>query len=368
MPKRPTVTVSHELSRPDVWLFRSTRSPLARIRIGAKVLCCVVLVAIVGFRILGNYDWLEAAWMTTITISSVGFAERTDSSWELQLFTMFVIVFGLSAVMYTLGGFFQMVLEGELETVMGHRRMTRGIEELNDHVIICGFGRMGEVLAQDLRHNASVFVVIDNSPERFEAARADGCLCLYGDATEDETLMRAGVERARCLVSCLPSDADNVFITLTARNLMPDLQIIARAEHSNTKTKLLQAGASKVVMPAIVGAHRMERLINRPSTADLMELVTEATFRDLELDEIFVPENCKLIGKTVAATEAHRRHKLLVVAVKHAGGEMIFNPHADYAFAAADVAIVMGHIGDIDRFRSEFGLASVAQRADSTKS
>ena len=321
------------------------------------VLASVFVVAVVGFRLLGDYDWVSALWMTVITISSVGFAESTDSPPALLLFTVGVIVVGMSAAAYTLGGFIQMVLEGELEEFLGHRRMTRGIEHLSDHVIVCGFGRIGEVLVADLKHNRREFVVIDSSTERFETAKSLGYLCMCGDATSDEMLLRAGIERARTLVSSLPSDADNVFITLTARTLSPHVQILSRAEHPTTEKKLLQAGADKVIMPAIIGAQRLERLITRPSTAHLIELVSESSFMDLELDEIDLPDQCRLIGVSVASTEAHRTHRLLVVAVRQADGKMVFNPDAEYKFEAGDVAIVMGRAEDIEGFRVAFELS-----------
>ena len=325
-------------------------------RNGLIILGAVFAIAVVGFRLLGDYDWMNALWMTTVTISSVGFSERSDSSPALQLFTIGVIVFGMSAAAYTFGGFVQMVLEGELEVLLGHRRMTRGIENLKDHVIVCGFGRIGEVLSIDLKKSRREFVVIDSNTERFEAAKAQRCLCICGDATEDETLVQAGIEGPETLVSALPSDADNVFITLTARTLCPDLQIFSRAEHPTTERKLLQAGASKVIMPAIIGAHQLERLITRPSTAHLIELVSQSDFVDVELDEIALPEHCKLIGVTVASTEVLRKYRLLVVAIKQADAKMIFNPGADYTFQAADIAIVMGRTEDIQRFRDAFEL------------
>ncbi|MCB9926309.1 MAG: potassium channel protein [Planctomycetaceae bacterium] len=327
-------------------------------RNGLIVLVVVFVVAAVGFRQLGDYEWVTAFWLTAITISSVGFSETTTSSPALQLFTIGVIVFGMSAAAYTFGGFVQMVLEGELEVLLGHRRMTRGIESLNEHVIVCGFGRIGEVLSNDLLRSRRAFVVVDSDVERFEAAKAQGYLCICGDATTDATLIQAGIQRARTLVSSLPSDADNVFITLTARTLCADLQIFSRAEHPTTERKLLQAGASKVIMPAIIGAHQLERLITRPSTAHLIELVSQSHFIDVELDEITLPNQCKLIGLTVSSTEANRKHKLLVVAVNQADGTMIFNPGAEYEFRGGDVAIVMGRNEDIQRFRDAYELAS----------
>lgn len=334
---------------------RPERSPLARVRTGAWILAIVFLFSSIGFRLLGH-DWVGSVWMTAITISTVGYGETSDSTAAQQLFTVVVIVVGMSAAVYTFGGFFQMVLEGEFERALGHRRVTRGIEQLDKHVIVCGYGRMGEALTQNLQRLGKAFVVIDKNLDRFEDARSLEYLCLSGDATEDETLLAAGITRAEALVSALPSDADNVFITLTARHLNANIQVIARAEHKTTEAKLRQAGADKIVSPALMGAHRMERMITRPSTAHLMELVSETTFMDLELDELIVPETSPLIGVTVGNTDTFQRHDLLVAAVKHPDGTMRFNPGNDYAFQAQDTVIVMGHVDTIVRFQNEYGL------------
>lgn len=350
MASRSDSTGRTSLPRP-----RRTHSPLQRIRTGAVVLATVVCVSTIGFHLSG-YDWVDSIWMTAITISTVGYGESSDSLPSFQLFTVLVIVFGMSAAVYTFGGFFQMVLEGELEQALGHRRMTRGIEQLHGHVIICGFGRIGSVLARDLARLRKPFVVVDNDLDRFNDAHDLDYLCLSGDATEDAVLVAAGIERASTLVSALPSDAENVFITLTARTLNPSVQIIARAEHSTTDVKLRQAGADKIVMPAIIGAHRMERMITRPSTAHLMELVSESSFLDLELDEFTLGQDDKLIGLTVGATEAHRRHRLLVAAVKREDGNMVFNPDAEHVYRAGDTVIVLGHAEDIQRFQEEYHL------------
>ena len=331
------------------------RSPLERIRLGAAVLAVILLAAVVGYHALG-YRWLDAVWMVVITVSSVGYGERSVVDDPTKLFSIVVIVFGMCAAAYTIGGLLQMLTEGELERALGRRRMNREIERLADHVIICGFGRMGEILAYDLKQMKRPFVIIENDAERIAEAKEQQYLCLNGDATEEHTLLGAGVERAKSIVTELPNDAANVFITLTSRNLNPNIQIIARAEHRSTEKKLRQAGADRVVMPALVGARRMVRLITRPSTADLMELVTEKNFLDYELDEIAVPEDSKLVEVTVRETEAHRRHRLLVVAVRERDGNMVLNPDADYTFKAGDVVIIMGRTEDIARFRDEYAL------------
>lgn len=331
------------------------RTPFERIRLGAVVLAVVFLGSVLGYHLLG-FTWIDALWMVVITISSVGYGEHSELSVLGKLYSVGVILFGMSAAFYTIGGLLQMLTEGEIERALGQNRMTREIGRLKNHVIICGFGRIGEILADDLRSTGRPFVVIDNDPERIVQATDHKLLCLSGDASEEETLLQAGVKQAAALVTGLPSDAANVFITLTSRNLNPDLQIIARAEHTSTEKKLRQAGADRVVMPALVGARQMVRMITRPSTADLMELVTESTFSDYELDEIIVGPTSKAVGMTVRDTEAHRRHRLLVVAVQREHGKLLFNPEADYVFAAKDTVLLMGHSNDISSFRTEFNL------------
>lgn len=330
-------------------------TPLQRIRRGALVLVAVVALSVVGYRYLGEgYGWIDALWMVVITISTVGYGEASELSSAMQLFSVGVILLGLTASAYTFGGLVQLVVGGELDRMMGRRRMARDIEQLKEHVIICGYGRMGRNLSLDLHRQGRSLIVVDNDAQKLEEAASHGMVCIQGDATEEDLLLAAHVDRAKTLVTALPTDAANVFITLTVRNVCPDIQIIARAEHQSTEKKLRQAGANRIVMPAIVGARQMVRMITRPSTADLMELVAESNFTDLELDEIVVSKSSSLIGVTVAETEAHRRHGLLVVAVKRPDGQMTFNPDASYTFQAHDIVMVMGHFNDIRKFGDRY--------------
>lgn len=333
--------------------IRFRRSPLDRLRRGLIILAVVFVASVLGFRFVGGYDWIEAVWMVVITIASVGYGEHSASSPAVQVLTIAVIVLGMTSAAYAGGGLIQMLFEGELARVLEQRRTSRGIEELNQHVVVCGMGRIGQILAADLHQRRQPFVIIDIDPEKLVAAESRNYLFLTGDATDDTVLLAAGIKRAKTLVSVLPSDTANVFITLTARNLSPNLTIISRAEHRTTEKKLLQAGANKVVLPAVIGARQVERLITRPSTADLVDRVTETSFQDFQLDEVAVVDRGKLAGVTVAATEAHRRHRLLVVAVRQTDGNMVFNPDAAYTFRTGDVVIVMGHAEDITRFRRE---------------
>ena len=366
------------------------KSPLDRIRRGAMVLLLIVLVSTIGFHLLGPYSWFESLWMVIITISTVGYAEKSTLAVPLQMFTLLVIVFGMSASAYTIGGLIRLTFEGEFDHYLGTRRMNQELAKLSGHIIICGYGRIGQNLADELDPAVHPFVVIDQSSDAFESAShsisgpgisGSGILgqavsgsgrspavrqpyqpiSVVGDATTEETLISVGIERAAALVSALPSDAENVFITLTARNLNPDLQIIARAQYPSTEKKLRQAGANRVVMPTVVGARQMARMITRPMTAELMDLVSQSDFEGLELDEIAIREDCQLIGMTVREAGSYRTHNLLIVAVKFPGngageGKMIFNPGAEVEFVLGAVLVLMGHTKDIRQFQSQFNL------------
>ena len=334
--------------------YRQPQTPLVRVRKGAIVLLAAVGLGTLGYRYIADYGWIESVWMVFITISTVGYAERSQTVASVQLVSMAVILVGMSSAVYTFSGFVQLALEGELERTLGVRRMSRQIDKLRDHVIICGMGRSGRNLAVNLKNRRRDFVLVDNDDEKIEEATELGFAVIDGDATDEVVLRRAGIDHAQALVSVLPSDANNVFITLTAREMNPDLLIIANAEQESTAKKLHQAGAQKVVMPARVSALQMSRMILHPSTADLMELLAESSYLDLESDELEVDLHKTLIGVTVRETEAHRKYKLLVVAVRQGDGHMVFNPAAEYMFAPGDIVILLGHREHIDHFRAQY--------------
>lgn len=318
----------------------------------------IFIIAVVGYRYLGDethsYSWLDSIFMVVITIATVGFGEDSSLSPQLKILTIFVIVFGISTSVYVVGGFIQLMTEGELQRILGTRRMTKGIERLDQHVVLCGFGRIGQLLASDLTKQSQPLVVVERDDARYDEAAALGYLVVKGDASEEEILLAAGIAKAKSLVSALPGDAENVFITLTSRNLNPKLLIISRAEHPSTEKKLIQAGANHVVMPAHIGAQRMSRLVTRPITAEVIDLVSDNQIRDVEMGEIHLRTGNGLIGKTVAEAEAHRKHGLLVVALKQSDGEMMFNPGGDHLFEEGEAVIVMGHLEEIEKFSKSF--------------
>ena len=323
------------------------------------MLALIFVVAVCGYRYFGGYDWIHAIWMVVVTISSVGYGERSELPSHVQLFSVAVIVVGMSAAFYTVGGLIQLMLEGEIQAAMGQSRTTREIKRQSNHVIVCGFGRIGEMLAQELRRKGRSLVIIDCDPTRVSEADQNQFLAINGNAMEEDVLVGAGLERAKTVVTVLPDDAANVFITLTVRNINREVQIIARAELPSTEKKLRQAGADRVVMPVVTGATQMSRIITRPSTADLLELLAESKFDDVEMDEITINSKSRLVGSTVTESETRQIHGVLVLAVKQTDGNMVFNPGSRYIFRNQDTVIVMGGAEDIERFRQQCEVGSV---------
>jgi len=339
------------------------QSPLSRMRRGLVILGATIVVAVCAHKVLTGGTWLDALYMVMITISSVGFTETSQLSPALQVYFILLILVGMSAVGYTLGGLLQMMTAGELQRAMELRRMSRDISQLSGHVILCGYGRMGQILAAELKRQQQPLVVLERDSGRAAECEEAGYLTIQGDATEESQLLAAGVERAKSLVAALPSDADCVFITLTARNLHPKLLIISRAEHRSSQKKLVQAGADRVVMPATIGAQRIATMLTRPSTVELFELVVDRAQLDVEVDELTLAPGSALVGRTAKELDARRKTGLLIVAIKlgsegrgEAAARMLFNPDPEHRFAAGDTLIVMGAVQDIARFREQFEL------------
>ena len=238
------------------------------------------VVATLGY-VAAGWDWLDAIYMVTITIFSVGYGEVNPihEPW-LKCFTIAVIFAGCSSLIFVVGGIVQMITEGEVARIMGTRSRTKEIDQLHDHTIICGYGRVGQMLALELAEHGHQSVILDRDPCRVERACEDGHLAMQGDAADDETLSKVGIFRAKTLATVLPDDATNVFITLSARDLCETINIVARAEYPSTERKLLRGGATSVVMPASIGAVRIAQLATQSSDANAV--LPQDRFRMLE--------------------------------------------------------------------------------------
>jgi voltage-gated potassium channel len=331
-------------------------SILPRIRRGLTILAALFFASVVGYKLLTGKGWLDAVYFFVITASTVGYGEESTVPPAVQLLTIAIILTSTVTVAYTIGLIIQSMLEGQINSALGVRRMTREIESLSGHTIICGYGRIGQTLAEDLTRRKMPFVIVDQHPEVVRDAAASGCLAVSGDATDEETLQQAGIVRAKTLVVALHGDAENVFLTLTARNLAPSLRIIARGEQPGTEKKLRQAGANQVVLPAVIGARRMAAMVTRPYAAEMMEHFTNHERIDAGLEELNLPATNPLIGQTVRELAARQRHNLLVIGIRKADGLMLFNPDPDYPFEPDDTLIVMGRQEDVDLFQKTYRL------------
>src|SRR4051812_2564449 len=255
------------------WFWQ--RGSVRRITVGFMAVFAVIGLGVVGYVSLG-WSPFDALFMVVITISGVGFGEvRPMGTTAERVHTMLVIFLGMTAVAYTLAGFIQFLTEGEIQRLLGHQRMRRQIETLSGHTIVAGFGRVGSLVCDELTAAEIPFVVIDRAPERVAEIERQGYLYVAGDATEEAVLRDAGLERAKVLVTAMPSDAETVFITLTARQMAPRVMIVARAEQPSTLKKLRQAGANHVVLPAAIGANRIVSLLTNPTAVEFAELVTQ---------------------------------------------------------------------------------------------
>jgi voltage-gated potassium channel len=330
------------------------RSSVRRILLGFALVLTVIGLGVIGYVSLG-WDPFDALFMVWITISGVGFGEvRPMGTSAERIHTMVIIALGMIAVGFTIASFVQFLAEGEIERLLGHQRMRRQIELLKGHTIVAGFGRVGTLVCEDLAVAELPFVVIELAPQRLAEIERRNYLHVAGDATEEETLRDAGLLRAKVLVTAMPSDAQTVFITLTARQLCPQVKIVARAEQPSTLKKLRQAGADHVVLPAAIGAHRIVSLLTNPTAVEFAELVTSRSHLAIEMDDVPIKPGCPLLGQTLRDADIGRRTGVIVVAVKRADGHVEFPPTGNEAFAAGDAIVVLGRRANLEHFRREF--------------
>jgi voltage-gated potassium channel len=333
------------------------QSPLKRIITGVVIFLFTFLGAISGY-VFAGWDLIDAVYMVVITVFGVGYGEvRTITSPELRVFTMLVIVAGFFSLTYIVSGVVQLVTEGEIHRALNIQRMTQDITKLEKHVIICGYGRIGQMLSRRLAEERHAFVVIDNNSERLDQAREEGYLVYQGNATDEQVLRDVQIVRARSLATVLPDDAANVFITLTARELNPALMILARGEMPSTERKLRLAGANHVVLPANISALRFAHMIIHPAAVDFLsqtdgqhslnEMLAEL---DIQLSELTVQPESSLIGGTIGDIEVRGKGTFIIVALRRASGEILIHPSRDSYLVQGDTIILMGHQGDMPQF------------------
>ncbi len=327
----------------------------SRLRISLIFLVAIILAGTIGYTVFENMSVFDAFYMTVITISTVGFSEIKPLSLVGRILTVIIIVSGISVLTYTLGQVAKVFVEGELRKLMGRRKLEKQISALSNHYIICGYGRIGSIIGHDLASENIPFVVIEQSPVMIEQLDKDHILYLNMDATSEETLIKAGIQKARGIVTAVSSDADNVFITLTAKGLRSDIFIMARASDVKNEGKLLKAGASKVVCPYFIGGRRMAQVLKRPTVVDFIDTAMMDGQLGLRMEEAVIGPTSNLTGKTLIESRIRQDFGVIIVAIKKPTDEMIFNPVPTEKLEAGDTIVVIGKREDMKRMNKVLG-------------
>lgn len=317
----------------------------------ASVLLAVIAVGTVGYIVIEDWAFMDALFMTVTTISTVGYREVRELSEAGRIYTIFVIIGGVGVMFYSVGSFAQYLIEGQLANILGGRRMKQDISRLKDHVIICGYGQVGREVALTLSEEKIPFVVVDNNEESIKRATEDGHFCLRGNASTDEILGEAGIQQARGLIAAAGDDADNVFITLTAKGLRHDLPIVARASAEESESKLRRAGADRVILPLRLGGRRMAMIALHPLVVDFVETTIHSRERDFVLEEIRVASGSPIAGMSIKQGQ-ERSGGASVLAVKKKGGPLLANPPGETLLEPGDAVVVMGTRQQLEVFES----------------
>jgi voltage-gated potassium channel len=329
--------------------FKEMHSKYAELR--QRFIIAVGLVVLVasfgtaGYMAIEGWNLIDALYMTVITLASVGFKEVHDLSLIGRIFTIFLIVGGVGSVAYALSAGAKIILEGELQEVYGRRRLEKKIRELKDHYIVCGYGRMGKIICRELREKNIRFVIVEKQPDLHQ--EEEDLLIFPGDATKDEVLKELGIDKAKGLITVLPTDAENLFVVLSARVLNPGLIIVARAGEEGSEQKLIRAGADKVVSPYHIGGLRIAHTVLKPAVVDFIEFATKSGNIDLQMEEVSIGENSKLVGKTLDESGIGRELGIIIVAIRKPSGEMMFNPTFRSAIKEGDMLIALGEISKL---------------------
>ncbi len=309
----------------------------------------LVVIGTLGYWLLDrHYSLFDALYMTVITLTTVGYGEVHPLSTVGRIFTIFLLLGGVFSLFFAGTEIVRLVVSGELQAYLGRRYMSRALAGMNQHIVVCGYGRMGRYVCQEFAKQGLPFVIVDRRTDLLEGFRLPNGIALVGDATSDEILREAGVDRARALITVLASDADNLFITMSARLLNEKLFIVARAEADLAERKLVRAGANRVVSPYAIGGFRVAQAVLRPAVVDFIELATRTEHLDLQIEEARIEEGSRLVGESLLASRIRQDLGVIIVAIKKPEGHMQFNPVGEEIIHAGDVLIALGHRQQLD--------------------
>lgn len=304
---------------------------------------CLLILGASGYMVIEKWSFMDALYMTVITLATVGYGEVHEISPEGRLFTVILIFLGVGFFLYVVGNVIQFLVEGRIRHVLGRRILDKQISKLKNHFIVCGYGRMGRALCTYLIQKYLDVVVVEQNPNRVPVMDKDGILYIVGGATDEDNLMKAGIKKARGIISVLGADADNVFLVLIAKRLNPEIFVVARANQDETENTLYDAGTDKVVSPFALGARRMAHAILRPAVIHFLELAFADDSTDIHVEEIPVSVSSRLVNVSLQESGFRQDFNLIIISIRKADGTMCFNPKASHLFEADDTIIAVGN-------------------------
>lgn len=331
--------------------MRSRRSPYWHIRTALILFVVLITVGTIGFVLIEDLDFLDALYMTVITVSTVGYREVVIPGIGGEIFTMFVIVAGLATVVYFTTSVVELLLEGRLLELMGRRRVLRELHDITGHYIICGYGRVGKQITGECQSRGASVVVVEREGPVAEQGEKDGFIVVKGDATEESVLREAGLERAKGLVTALSTDADNLFVTMSARIVRPDIFIVGRCNSDETESKLYRAGADRAISPHNVGGRHMAALLLKPLVCDFIDVVTHGELVELTLDSITVERGSAVAGRSIRDVLADDLKGIAILGLKRPKRDFEINPSGDTVLDEGDILITQGPVDQTEFLR-----------------
>jgi voltage-gated potassium channel len=324
--------------------FRRPRLP-HRVWFAIAVPFILLSIGTLGYKLTGGteWSWFDCTYMSAITLTTVGYGETHELTQNGRIFTVFFLFGGVFLLAFTATEAVRQIVSGEFQQIIGKLNMRHTLEEMKDHVIVCGLGRMGKLVCQEFERQEKPYVVIEREQKILEQIEYKHGVPLIGDATVDDILKRAGVERATSLVTVLPSDADNLYIVLSARLINPKLKVISRAEEEAAEAKLRRVGANHIVSPYIIGGHRVAQAILRPTVMNFLDQATRHGVDDYIIEEIRMAKNSPLCGKTLRESDLGNRFDVVVISLKKPNGETVYNPQGPTVVEPDSVLVVVGH-------------------------
>jgi voltage-gated potassium channel len=324
-------------------------SPLRNLYLSIACLTAVIVTGTLGYMFIEGWTFTEAVYMTIITVGSVGFREVRSLDPVGEWFTIGLILFGMGTLVYGITNLTAFVVEGDLQKLLRRSRMDKNLDKLKDHFILCGVGRIGKNIAEEILRMGYPLVIIDSDEKNLQEQEAKGfdTFTILGDATEEKTLEKAGLLRAKGFISALPTDSENLFVVVTARQLNPSLRIIARVNEEENSQKMVRAGADKTVCPSHIGGLRMASELLRPAAVDFLDKMIREKEASLRVEEAIVTGSGAVAGKTLAEAQIPKKTGCVVVALRRKDGAFEFNPSADTLLDSGDALIVIGEIPKI---------------------